>query len=156
MGIGDSAGGSFQETNLLVPEGPHPMLHALPAACTPAIKTIGGAPARVFCGPAQATVHVGSRTYRLHGGTCIRVASGFTLNIGTLSFAAKTPPPYLGISLTSSKPGRHDRPTVALNANGKRVSLRTTSTVTLAAGAAKGSFSGRDLSGAAIRGTFSC
>jgi hypothetical protein len=134
------------------------MLLALPAqpVCTPAVKTVAGAPARVFCGPAQATVHVGSRTFRLHGGSCVRLASGFTLNIGTLSFAAKTLPPYLGISLTSSKPGRHARPTVALTSGGKRITLRTTSAVTLGAGAAKGSFSGRDLSGAAVRGTFSC
>jgi hypothetical protein len=134
------------------------MLFALPAApvCTPAIKIVASAPAHVFCGPAQATVHVGARTYRLHGGNCIRVASGFTLNIGTMSLAPKGPPSYLGITIESSKAGRHDRPTVALNVGGQRLALGSSSTMTLAAGATKGSFSGRELSGAAIRGTFSC
>ena len=130
------------------------MLHA-PPPCTPATKIVASAPARVFCGPAEATVHVGSHTYRLHGGSCIRVPSGFALNIGTMSLAP-TPRPYLGIVLESSKPGRHDRPTVALNTNGKRIALRSTSTVTLSAGGAKGSFSGRDLAGRAVSGTFSC
>ena len=96
------------------------MLHA-PPPCTPATKIVASAPARVFCGPAEATVHVGSHTYRLHGGSCIRVPSGF-----------------------------------ALNTNGKRIALRSTSTVTLSAGGAKGSFSGRDLAGRAVSGTFSC
>jgi hypothetical protein len=134
------------------------MLYAPPAApvCAPSVKIVASAPARVFCGPAQATIHVGARTYRLHGGECTRVASGFTLNIGTMSLAPKSPPSYLGITIESSKAGRHDRPTVALNLGGKRLALRTSSTVTLAAGAAKGSFGGRELSGAAIRGTFSC
>ncbi len=133
------------------------MLHALPPApCHATTKIVASAPARVFCGPAQATVHVGSHTYRMHGGSCIRVASGFTLNIGTMSLAPTSPPPYLGITLESSKPGAHGRPTLALVASGKRVSLSRGAIVTLAAGGAKGSFSGHDLSGAAVRGTFSC
>ena len=54
-------------------------------ACTPVVKTIGGAPARVFCRPAKATPRIGSTSYRFAGGACQK-APGFTVNVGALSF----------------------------------------------------------------------
>jgi hypothetical protein len=131
--------------------------HASAAGCRPGTMTIGGAPARVFCGPAHATVQVGARKLTFRGGRCERLGSSFTLNIGTLSFATASKLPYLGISLTGAHAGRSTRPTVSFNAAGTRSSLRTTgAVVTLAKGLKSGTFAGRTFAGAAVTGSFSC
>jgi hypothetical protein len=127
------------------------------AGCTPGTRTIGGAPARVFCGSAHATVQLGARKLTFSGGSCERLGSSFALNIGTLSFATASKLPYLGISLTGARAGRQTRPTVSFNAAGKRSSLQiTTGLVTLAKGLKSGTFAGRTLAGATVKGSFSC
>lgn len=40
--------------------------------CTPGVRSIAGVPARVFCGPAKASVKVGSATYAFAGGGCLK------------------------------------------------------------------------------------
>jgi hypothetical protein len=133
--------------------------HPSKAACTPGAKTIGGAPARVFCGPAKATARLGGTAYRFANGACQK-APGFTVNLGTLSFAASSPVAYLGISLPQAKAGTYAgrQVTVSFSTGKRRVSLRTDSAarVVLHAGLHSGTFSGADLSGKKVTGSFSC
>jgi hypothetical protein len=128
-------------------------------ACTPVVKTIGGAPARVFCGPAKASAKVGSTAYRFAGGACLR-APGFTVNVGTLSFASSARVSYLGISLPKAKAGIYTgtQVTVSFNVGSQRHSLVSSagSKVVLGAGLHSGTFAGRDLLGKAVTGSFTC
>src|SRR5215207_9575749 len=93
------------------------------SACTPGVKTIGGASARVFCGPAKATVQVGGTTYRFANGTCQK-APGFTVNIGTLSFGSSQLS-YFGLSLPRASAGSYTGKQVAVsfNVGARRFSL---------------------------------
>jgi hypothetical protein len=129
------------------------------AACIPVVKTIGGAPARVFCGPAKATAKVGSTAYRFAGGAC-RKAPGFTVNVGTLSFASSARVSYFGISLPRAKAGIYTgtQVTLSVNVGGRRHSLASSAgaKVVLGPGLHSGSFAGKDLLGKAITGSFTC
>jgi len=128
------------------------------SACTPGVKTIGGAPARVFCGPARATAQVGGVTYRFANGTCQK-APGFTVNIGTLSFGSSKLS-YFGVSLPRAAAGSYTgkQVTVSFNAGARRFSLSPSAgtKVFLAAGLHSGAFSGKDLSGRTVKGSFTC
>jgi hypothetical protein len=128
-------------------------------ACTPVVKTIGGAPARVFCGPAKATAKVGSTAYRFVGGAC-REAPGFTVNVGTLSLASSARVSYLGISLPRAKAGTYTgtQVTLSFNVGSQRHSLVSSAgaKVVLGPGLHSGSFAGKDLLGKAITGFFTC
>ena len=131
---------------------------AAQAACVPGTKTIGGAPARVFCGPAKATVKAAGKTHTFANGECLK-GSGLTVNIGTLSFAAKSKLSYFGLSLPTAKAGTYlgKKVTLSFNAGGQRQSLSTSAAkVVVKSGLRGGSFSGKDFSGRAVTGTFSC
>jgi hypothetical protein len=78
---------------------------------TTGVKTIGGAPARVFCGPAKATVRAGASTYRFANGACLD-SPGFTVNIGILSFGSgsigsASRVKYFGVWLPRAKAGTY-------------------------------------------------
>jgi hypothetical protein len=61
------------------------------AACKPGLKLEGPARVRTFCGPAQATVKVGSRTWRFSGGTCFKSPNSFLLGIGKYTLTTGSP-----------------------------------------------------------------
>lgn len=128
-------------------------------ACAPAVKTIGGAPARVFCGPAKATAKVGSTDFRFAGGACQK-APGFTVNLGTLSFASSARVSYFGISLPVAKAGTYTgaQVTLSFNVGGRHHSLvpGAGAKLVLGPGLHSGSFTGKDLLGKAITGSFTC
>jgi hypothetical protein len=72
--------------------------------CRPGIREVEGTPARVFCGPARATVRVQSgeqapRTLHFRNGECRRHARYFTLHIGAIAVSptAKVLLPYFGL-----------------------------------------------------------
>jgi hypothetical protein len=68
--------------------------------CTAGMSTIGGKPARTFCGPAKATVHVGHRTIVFTGGSCVRSRKALTLQIGTVVLGARSQKtPYFGLDI---------------------------------------------------------
>jgi len=56
------------------------------AGCSPAGKdvTIGGKAATVYCGPARATVRIGSQTMTFRHGTCVWSTNSFKLQLGTI------------------------------------------------------------------------
>jgi hypothetical protein len=52
-------------------------------ACTAGQFTKGSASGVQFCGPAKATLKLGSKTYRFSSGTCTKTSKYFYLNLGT-------------------------------------------------------------------------
>lgn len=125
------------------------------AACTAGMTKVGGAPARVFCGPAKATVKIGAAKVAYHGGSCSKSSFGWTINIGTVVLGnAKKKPEYFGITV-KAKPGAQSNSAVAVVHSNK--SYAVLGTVTLKAGLTSGTFSGKVFgSPTKISGSFTC
>ena len=144
-------------------------LLALPASaaakCHPGVHRFGSAEARTFCGKAQATVNLPGRTVTLRGGSCERTSDSSTINIGTvvLSSTAKHLPDYFGVTVgkpAGSEPAGHDGTyvndaAIAFVIGHKRYAVLLP-TVVLQSGRTSGSFSGTELSGGQVSGTFHC
>jgi hypothetical protein len=129
------------------------------AACTAGVKSIDGLPARVFCGPAKATAVLGTSTFRFTRGAC-EAGTRFTLNIGILSFGSSPKLSYFGVSLPAARAGTYTgkQVTLSFSSGGKRASLSPTAgaKIVLKPGLHSGSFSGKDLSGRPVKGSFTC
>jgi hypothetical protein len=133
----------------------------LVASCSPGAHTrkVKGHSAISFCGPAKATVHVGTRTVHFSGGECRKVGRLFTVNIGTTipgrEFKGKKPD-YFGITARKAQPGRQTSPAIAFITHGVGYALIEQS-VTLARGLKSGRFVGRTLvKHAKVSGSFTC
>ncbi|HEY1366769.1 MAG TPA: hypothetical protein VGF23_06640 [Gaiellaceae bacterium] len=136
------------------------------APCTPGMTKLAGEPARVFCGSAQATARVAGRRYRFTGGVCATSFGGFSVNIGTKVFGRpKSAPPYFGLLVESMRSGAHRGGSVlvgfsqgpfAVSLAAQGGTARTDTTVVLAPDLRSGSFSGEDLSGRRVTGSFTC
>jgi len=125
------------------------------ATCTPGVKTITGASARTFCGPARATVTLNGKTISYRGGVCSTSIGLFSLNIGTVVLGTvKNAPEYLGVT-AKAKAGTQSRQTVAVvHAGASRAIIGT---VTLKPGLKSGTFTGKAFgSKATISGSFTC
>src|SRR5262245_6405909 len=59
------------------------------STCTAGMTTVGGNSARVFCGPAKATVQVAGKTIHYSGGSCERTGKYLALQIGTVVLGVK-------------------------------------------------------------------
>jgi hypothetical protein len=117
--------------------------------CKPGVTKYGGAPARVFCGPAAATVRKGTATFAIRGGRCDRFGSTFTVNIGTVVIGTPTKPrpEYFGITVfNAGKDGAYTGGIASVVHRGKRFSSGTAS-VTLKNGRTRGTFKAGRLSG---------
>jgi hypothetical protein len=129
------------------------------AACTAGVTSIEGLPARVFCGPARANATVGTATFRFTRGAC-EAGARFTVNIGVLSFGSSPKLSYFGVSLPAARPGTYTgkQVTLSFSSGGKRASLSPSvgARLVLKPGLRGGSFSGRDLSGRPVKGSFTC
>jgi hypothetical protein len=126
--------------------------------CTAGVKTVKGVTYRTFCGSAHSTLHLGGKTYAFAGGSCDSTASAFTINIRTITLPPGKPKyRYFGITVFTRKDGTFTNQAVAWQfPNGKSGSLLHT-TIKLAGGRKKGTFSGTTLAGNAKGfGTFSC
>jgi hypothetical protein len=124
------------------------------AGCTPGVRTVDGSPARVFCGPAKATVHVGGKTTTFTGGLCERSGGFYVLNMGTFfAGGSKSPRPYFGLLIAKPKPGSYKAQSLSFRSGGvSRSSLADVTLKTLH----RGTFSGRLIGGGAVTGSFSC
>jgi hypothetical protein len=71
-----------------------PSAQALP--CKPGLTKINGQTARVFCGPARATLHVGGQTLHFSRGSCGTKDGVFTVNIGQELLPPAGGYPYFG------------------------------------------------------------
>src|SRR5207247_2534167 len=71
---------------------------AATAGCKSGVTTVDGSPARVFCGPAKASVRIGGKTLSFANGLCEQSGGGFVVNIGTFFPSSDTSKrPYLGL-----------------------------------------------------------
>jgi hypothetical protein len=125
------------------------------ATCTPGTKTISGASARTFCGPARATVTLNGKTVSYRGGSCSTSIGLFSVNIGTVVLGTvKNAPEYFGVT-AKARPGSHSRQTIAVvHAGSTRAVIGT---VTLKPGLKGGTFSGKAFGlKTVISGSFSC
>jgi uncharacterized protein (DUF2141 family) len=125
------------------------------AGCVPGVRTIDGVNARVFCGTAKATVHVGAKTLSFANGACDTSSFGYSVNIGTFfAGTSKSTRPYFGLAVEKAKPGTYARQTVSFRSGG--VSRSAFVTVTLKT-LRSGTFSGSVIfGGPRVSGTFSC
>jgi hypothetical protein len=128
--------------------------------CTPKKTTIAGKAAMRFCGPAKATVKMGTARFTFSGGSCATLGQYFTVNIGThwiTSVAGTKPGPsaYFGITLSPPATGTHLKQPVSWNSGGKGYSVLR-SKITLNKGLTSGSFSGKALNGSKVTGVFTC
>ena len=124
------------------------------AGCTPGVRTVDGSPARVFCGPAKATVHVGGKTLAFSGGLCERSGGMYVLNMGTFfAGGSKSPRPYFGLLIAKPKPGTYKGQ--ALSFRSGAVSKSSFAGVTLKT-LHSGTFSGKLVGGGTVTGSFTC
>jgi hypothetical protein len=136
------------------------------AACTPGMTKVQGATARVFCGPAQAAARVAGRRYSFEGGVCRTSFGGFSVNIGTKVFGdPKSAPAYFGLLVESKRPGMHRGGSVlvgfsegvsAVTLAAPGGTARPDTQVVLAPDLRSGTFSGEDLQGRRVTGSFTC
>jgi hypothetical protein len=127
--------------------------------CTAAVKTTGGVTYRTFCGPAKAQASIRAIDYRFdNGGECTKTGSTWSVNIGTITLGAGKPKfAYFGITVFNAKTGKNaNAPAIAWQLPGKRFGLLY-STVTLAPGLKKGSFTGKLIgTNTVVTGGFTC
>lgn len=125
------------------------------AGCVAGVKKINGVSARTFCGPAKATVKLGSTSVKFAGGECTKSSFGWTINIGTVVLGnLKNKPEYFGIT-TVAKAGTQSKTGPAIVHAHK--SYAVLGTVTLKAGLKSGTFSGKVFgSPQKISGSFTC
>jgi len=111
---------------------------------------------RNYCGPAQATLKVGGKTYHFKGGMCAVDGQTWTLNIGAISYNGKpTKRAYFGITMFSNKAGRHGAAITWILRKHPSQSLLD-GKVKLARGLQKGTFTGKTDRGGKATGSFRC
>jgi hypothetical protein len=138
---------------------------------TPGCKntTVDGATVVVYCGPAKATVKTGGKTYSFSGGKCQQSVGFWTILLGkqTLPPAKAKFPSFQGTAkIAKTKAGTYKKGeyTLAFQLPGKDVVISAgnpylnTGSVTVTAGAKKGTFVGVDAlkTSRHITGSWSC
>ncbi len=127
-------------------------------ACTPGVRSAGGASYRTFCGPAHATLKAGGKLIVFKGGDCVTSSTYFTINIGTitLGICAKPRYTYFGITIFGKTDGTYTNSGVTWQFPGKGESI-VHATITLSGGRSKGTFSGKQLFARTFAsGSFAC
>ena len=79
-------------------------------ACTPGVRSVGGATVRTFCGPARGVAHAEGKTFHFSGGMCLVSRGYFTVNIGSITIGGQGVKPkflYLGIDVRPARDGVH-------------------------------------------------
>ena len=136
------------------------MAHA--SSCIPKISTTNGHTSVTTCGPASATVKIGSRTYSFKGGTCQKDTAAhllLTLDIGTLIAGANSNDggqTYFSLQLITEGSLKID--TVTVYSGGKKL-LSVNSIAVAGSNLAAGSFtSAKGLLGGSVHftGTWDC
>jgi hypothetical protein len=128
--------------------------NAAGAGCKPGVTTVDGSPARVFCGPARASVRVAGKALSFTNGLCEQSGGGFVVNIGTFFPSSDTSKrPYFGLLVTTPRPGSYTRQQLSFRADGVgRAAFVTVKLRSLRAG----TFSGAVLGGGRVTGSFTC
>jgi hypothetical protein len=123
-------------------------------ACEPGTKMIAGRYARVFCGPARASLVVAGRTFTFRPGECFRSKDFTNVNIGTYTVGNVPVARYLRI-VGPSRDGAALTGTVSWQLPGLVDGIRG-ARLTLGGKGTRGTFSGRAWSGKRAKGSFTC
>jgi hypothetical protein len=124
------------------------------ATCDPGGKVQDGRYVQVFCGPARATLVLGSRTIRFKPGECRRTKDFTTVSIGTYTIGNPPISRYVRI-VGPRRDGTTRTGAVTWQLPGASDGIARAK-LTLVAKGTRGSFSGRSQSGLATRGSFTC
>lgn len=127
-------------------------------ACKPGVRSVGKSLVRTFCGPAKASLTVGSKRQAFRQGSCTRLQATFTINVGTITIGKATPKyDYFGISVAGANhDGNYPRAAIGWAYHGRRYAVYNAS-LKLAGNRTRGTFSGRIVgSKASAKGSFSC
>jgi hypothetical protein len=119
-------------------------------ACAGGLTEFAGVPARVFCGPATATIHDGAKTFTITGGA---------VNIGevVLGVAGKPNPDYFGLAVVrSTGDGTYHSAVIAVVHAPKGYRLRANATAVLMRGRSRGTFAATSFRGGPVSGSFTC
>jgi hypothetical protein len=123
-------------------------------SCTPGVRQINGSSARVFCGPAKATVRLGQQTLRFSPGECAKSGGMFVVNLGTFVADSHSPLPYFGLLISKPKAGTYTGQTLSYRSAGK--SRSSSSTTVVLKTLRSGTFSANVFGVGRVTGAFSC
>jgi hypothetical protein len=127
---------------------------ASPTACSPGGKVQDGRYIQVFCGPARATLVLGSRSIRFKPGECRRTKDFTTVTLGTYTVGNPPIARYLRI-VGPRRDGTTRAGAVTWQVPGASDGIAHAK-LTLVAKSTRGSFTGRSQSGLSARGSFTC
>jgi hypothetical protein len=132
------------------------------AACAAGLKTRGGHPVHVYCGPATATVQLEGRRVVFQYGTCERLYDGvFVVDLGIAELSPIRPRfRFFELELFATRDGTYRKlpgvvPRVRWNVFRERTTL-SPSVVRISGGMTRGSFSGKLENGSRVSGSFTC
>lgn len=131
--------------------------HKKPSSTCSAYKAGKNGVIRTFCsGPATATVAVGGATTVIKGGTCGKSGSYFTVNIGVVvgSGYKGSKPNYFGLDVPPTATTFTNA--ILSYAVGGSSGYATSNSGTVASNHKSGTFTGSDLEGKTVSGTFTC
>lgn len=132
------------------------------AGCVAGTTEINSVNTRQFCGPAKAQATANGQTMDWSDGECSTTGSAFSVNIGRIILGSndtakelKKQYDYFGITLQATQDGTYNKAVIAFDYQGQSYAL-ITNTLTLSGGLKQGSFTGADLKGVSVSGSFSC
>jgi hypothetical protein len=126
------------------------------------LQQINGVTTRQFCGPATAQATVNGQALRWSNGECVTTSSAFTVTIGKVvlgsdatATALKTQYDYFGVTVRGTTDGTYNQAIIAFGYEGQAYAI-INNTDTVSGGLKQGTFSGSDLKGVSISGSFTC
>jgi hypothetical protein len=132
------------------------------AGCVAGVKEINGVNTRQFCGPATARATANGQTLSWSNGECTTTGEAFSVNIGRVILGSdaaakelKKQYDYFGITLQATQDGTYSKAVIAFDYQGQSYAL-ITNTLTLSGGLKQGSFTGADVKGVSVSGSFTC
>jgi hypothetical protein len=126
------------------------------------VKEINGVNTRQFCGSATAQATASGQSLTWSNGECTTTSGAFSVNIGRIILGSDTAAKelkkqydYFGITLQTTQDGTYSKAVIAFDHQGQSYAL-ITNTLTLSGGLKQGSFTGSDLKGVSVSGSFTC
>jgi hypothetical protein len=130
--------------------------------CVAGTQEINSVNTRQFCGPAKAQATANGQTMDWSDGECSTTGGAFSVNLGRIILGSndaakelKKQYDYFGITLQATQDGTYSKAVIAFDYQGQSYAL-ITNTLTLSGGLKQGSFTGADLKGVSVSGSFTC
>jgi hypothetical protein len=130
--------------------------------CVAGVKEINGVNTRQFCGPATAQATATGQSLTWSNGECSTTGGAFSINIGRIILGSdaaakelKKQYDYFGITVQATQDGTYSKAVIAFDYQGQSYAL-ITNTLTLSGGLKQGAFTGADLKGVLVSGSFTC